>query len=308
MNINILRITSAILLLLLLFQSCEKDEDGKVEVINDTPQLLFKSSFNNGVEVSKTPITGNYFKTHLTGEDEGYNWSANFPGESDKNAFNFLVNDIDNLNEYIDVSIVEAGVNTKALRLEYKKNDISTSANSRVQYNAWAKQEAQLASDRFEQIYIKYKLKTNFTNYDKNWRYLMEWRTIDEEQGWVLVMEKISNTDNFALRWHANKLKNGSKQYPNLWSVKSPDGFIVPQGEWFELEVYWKLSANKDEARNVVAINGKIIINHLGANKLENNMRFWNPFKVYGAKGVSLITNVEIWNNIPEKSILKESI
>ncbi len=275
------------------------DSDAAVEY----PQLLFKSEFKNDVEVAKTLITGKYYKTHLIGADAGYSWAGDFPGNSTKNIFNFLVNDVDNLTDYVDVALVEAGVNTKALRLEYKANDPSTSANSRVQYNAWAKQGALLASDRFEQIYIKYRIKTNFTSYDKNWRYLMEWRTANDEQAWVLVMEKIPNTNEFILRWHANKVKNGSKQYPNLWSIKSPDGFVVPQDKWFDLEVFWKLSPN--EGQNMVAVDGELIISHLGANKLERDMKVWNPFKVYGAKGVSLITNLEIWNNIPENSILK---
>jgi len=274
----------------------ENNHTSHYRALQKTPQLLFKSSFNGDIEIQHKKYT-----TIISGKDSltGFTWPNDLPGKNSRNIFNFIVNDSKNLTDYVDAKIVTINQEQKkALHIEFKKDDPNHSALSRVQYNLWADQNSNSPADRLEQIYIKYKIKLHIEQGKDTWRNMMEWRSSNEEHRWVFVLETRWNGD-MQWRLHSDYLYGGKKA-KSLWWSEVNRNIEVPLDKWFELEVFWKFSSGQD-GKIWIAVNGQTIIERRGPNKLTKNMRYWNPFKIYGARGTSLITDVEIWDDIPIK-------
>ena len=308
------KIVSLMLFVLLVTQSASAVEDNNLtntqlhsvmgivtNLILFPPEakLLFKSGFNNNVTISNPNLH------NIVGQDSesGYVWPNDLPGDNTRNSFNYLVDDLENLNTYIETKIIDISNNKKALYIKYKKNDVRTYASSRVHYNLWAKQNALSKSDSLKKLYIKYKIKMHIEDSEELWRNFMEWDTTGEGENyrWALYISKTKYTNGLIWRLNAESIKYNSPEDLDkiiLWEHVNNE-IPVPLDEWFELEVFWNLSNNGD-GKILVAVNGETLFERIGANKYNTkNFAFWNPFKVYGAKGFSVITDVEIWDDIP---------
>lgn len=265
-------------------------------------EATFKSSFTGTVQIDQP------FDRRIIGTDSitNHTWPNNLPGDNANHMFNFLVNDTANLNKYVETRIDDVigmdGKQTKALYAEYKTNDPSTYAQSRVQYNVYADYNAPNKIDRLDELYIKYKMKMTLDMVQPTfWRNMMEWGTLGDEYRMVIYISRINGGAPF---WRLNTEYINTAGIPrSYWWEEQNHDVPVPLNEWFDLEVYWNHSTG-DDGVVWVKVNGEKILEHLGPNKVTKAWQYWTPFKVYGVEGKSWYTDVEIWDHIPSDAEL----
>lgn len=273
------------------------------------PNLLFSSNFGENVVVD-TPYSENgVWIQKIIGIDAttNYCWMFDFPGDSALNHFSYNVNSDKVLDEYaittIETILDNDGNEIKALHQVVQKDDVDNANITRSQFNAFPVDDETIGN--LKHIYMKYDIKLQENLNDVlSQRILMEWNNVDYRWSLCVVKDAIGTPV-----WQLQAEILGGEE-PEVDWIEVNNNVIVPIGELFKLEVFWKHSS-LEEGRIWVAVNGQDVFYHRGRNKIDEKIGVWNPFKMLGSLDLGLqeqwITNVEIWDDIPLSKVEKDS-
>lgn len=288
----LLQIKSMIIFVILTFSSAH--------LLAVEANLLFKSSFDN------TAVTrANINMPILSGRDNtsGFTWPSDLPGDNTAHWFNYVMGDYSNWQQFVESDVVDTtgpdGNPTKALYLEFKKDDPNFVSYTRSQYIMHAKTSGS-DIDKLNHLYWKYNIKMHM-NGSLDWLVPMEWKVMGETSRVGLYVINPGTPNAYWLLKHEKGTLGGG----TIWQETNKI-IPVPQDEWYEIEAYWYSTPNSDGFFKI-AINGQVLFSKTGANRLDNNAHYVQPFKVYGDKGYSWITDFEIWDKPPSTSILSEN-
>ncbi len=277
-----------------------------------TSNLLFKSGFDANVMIDKTIV----WNHHLTGTDAVTNFTFpdDLPGNFTEHFFNYVIGDVSNYFEYANAEIVSTlgddGTPTKALFIEFIKDDANFTSYSRVQYAMYGDSLSDNPVQRMNQGYIKYKIKTHLEHNDtiSDWRLPVEWKDMGDD-GFRMGLY-IYDTDTPSPYWVAKgQYMIDGELGDDVWQFDNYDIPVI-EDDWFELEVYWYGHPNSNLGKLKVAINGQVlfdITNQTKSPAKPNKMFYFMPFKVYGTVGYSWITDFEYWNIPPTSSVLYDN-
>ncbi len=299
-----------ILSIILLITYCNLSSAGRIffsSFEQETSNLFIKSSFD-GITLDRT-VSWNH---HLSGTDTttGYTFPNDLPGNNSEDYFNYLVSDTNNYLPFVDAKIAttmgQDNHTTNALYIEFKQDDPNMVSTSRVQYVVIGDETSTDPVQRMNKGYIKYKIKMHIdpTSID-DWELPFELKDTDDIGFRVSLYLYDTNTSN--PYWYAKGqyMVNGNLGNDVWYKANHTVPFI--QDEWFELEVYWHGHPDANTGRFKVAIDGVKIFDITNQTKdpnYPNKMFYFMPFKVYGAKGYSWITDFEYWNDVPIGSVL----
>ncbi len=274
------------------------EEDEVINESNNWAKLLFKSSFNNGIIIDKSDV----YAHRIRGIDSvsGFNWVNDIPGDGERNYFNYVipVEEYPNYQNYVETRIANVTVPnssaTKALYIEYKNS--SGGLPTRNMYDMFAVDDRSDPVNRFDEGYIKEKIKIDWETTGIDWIDFWEIKSEDEGYRFGLYIQNIGSEN---LGWAVICLDN----YDNKWRG---DNFNVPvkKNEWFEIEVYWKVI---DETKGIFkfAVDGEIVFDKVEILTGRRDVPFYfMPFKAYGTKNHQWITDFEYWDKPPSTSIL----
>lgn len=267
-------------------------------------KLIFASAFGGDSRVDRSTIT----KPVMLGIDSGtgYNWATGLPGRQSKHWFNYVMSAASyaHWTDYVESEVVPiaggpAGAKN-ALFLEFKKDDPTHSATTRSQFNLHA---ADTGDDvqRLKHLYWAMDMKMDMNRGDVGWDDFMEWKVSGETSRISLYIYglKAGSTPYWYIKCEEG---TGGSGHPRLW-VASNKTIPVPDKKWFRIEAYWKASMGADGFWRV-AVDGMVLFNIKGKNRIDDNSFYTNPFKVYGAAGKSWYTNFEIRDAPPCTSVL----
>ena len=285
-------------LLLLLLNACGSTSTSN----NSTPTLLFKSGFESGVYLDEAISDGvdeDTWTQHIRGSDNSkFSWPIEL--WDTKGEFQVLVSGAVDSKEYIQNRIVDTighdGTPTKAMRSEVFKAD-----------KPWT-QDPYILMDAKEDgdLYVKYWLKMpkNLAQIlgdgteDDGWCTFFEWKTTgdyrvaayiynetDNKPFWYIHGDNVANQDNFT--------------YEEFW-YKENRTLPVPEDEWFMVEFFWHRS-RKDDGRFWWSINGVVVADYHGANKISDPIDRIMLFTVYAERYplYQLVDDIEIWDSFP---------
>ena len=274
-------------------------------IFAEESHLQFKSNFDN-TAVTRDRIT----KPVLSGTDNttGYTWPNDLPGDTSRHWFNYVMGDYSNWKNYVESEVLTTdgpdGNPTKALYLEFKKDDKSFVSYSRSQYIMHAKPGTDQLQN-LNKMYWKFKMRMHPKN-TMDWWLPLEWKMNGETSRVGLY---ISGLDTSKPYWKLKHQKGTSGVKGNQW-IETSETAVPSPGEWFELECYW-YSSNKSDGFWRIAVNGEEIISHYGPNRLStddsNRYMYIMPFKVYGSAGSIWYSDFEIWDNPPSSSVLSNN-
>ena len=99
--------------------------------------------------------------------------------------------------------------------------------------------------------------------------------------------------------WHLQADNNGNGDFQRFWSVNNYD-IKVPDSEWFTTEFFWHRSTDSD-GRFGWAVNGHIIADHFGPNKISDPINRVMLFQAYssGETPDQWVDDIEIWDGFP---------
>jgi hypothetical protein len=267
--------------------------------------LLFKSGFEKGV----------YLK--MPWNDEGGCWYQDVKGSDNPNfswpitlwdargTFQVLVGSKLNSKEYIQNKIVTVkghdGRMTRAMLSKVIKADKN-----------WT-QDPYLITEAKENgdLYIKYWLK--FPSHlskvlgdgsnDDGWCTFFEWKTAGDYRiaAYVYINKGINKGKPYWYVHGDNVAKDDYGKYEEFWSEENYS-IPVPEDKWFQVEFFWHRSTGKD-GRFWWAINGKVVADHHGPNKILEPINRIMLFTVYSAKYPlsQYVDDIEIWDGFPPK-------
>lgn len=273
----------------------------------EIPTLFIKSSFD-GIIIDRT-VSWNH---HLAGVDSttGFTFPDDLPGNNSEDYFNYLVSDTNNYSPFVDAKIDTTtgadGNPTQALYIEFKQDDPNKTSRSRVQYVITGDETSSDPVQRMNKGYVKYKIKKHLDDVGNiDWELPFELKDTDDIGFRVGLYLYGTSTPNPYWVAKGQYMINGNLG-DNVWQQ---DNHTVQfnQDEWFELEVYWLGSSDSQVGRFKVAIDGEIVFDITNQTKdplYPDRMFYFMPFKVYGAKSHSWITDFEYWDDIPVGSVL----
>lgn len=287
-----LQIKSMIIFVILAFSS--------TNLLAEEPRLLFKTSFD-GISIDRSVISNQ----KIVGLDSttGYTFPDDLPGNNSVNYFNYVIDDYQNYLDYVDTRVETVtgydGKPTKALYIDYHKQS-SHPGMTRNQYNMRGDSSGD-ASQRLDRMYIKYRIKAHIVG-DRDWWMPIEWKQngehyrfsfyaydADTEKPYWYLKGQVG-TDGTSIDWHAT-----NKTIP------------VPRDEWYTLECFWVGDSDPNKGRVMIAVNGQIVFDVHNRTKkpgYDDEMYYFSPFKIYGSKGHSWITDVVMMEEPPSTSIL----
>ncbi len=277
--------------------------DGEIMTI----QCFLKSSFNPNVEI--VTLSSNEHIIQGTDSITGYSWPNDLPGNNQNNYFNYVLSNYADYLPFVDTRIEEVTVPnsnaTRALYIEFKKDDPNISGTTRNMYNMFGDECSTNSVQRMNQGYIKYRIKMHIELGGIDWALPLEWKPMGED-GFRMGLY-VYHADTLKRYWVAKgQMIEGGSLGEDLWIFENHT-VAVPQDEWFEIEAYWFGHADSDIGKLKIAINGEVLFDIVEQTKDVDDpmeMYYFMPFKVYGAIGHSWITDVEFWSRPPKTSVL----
>lgn len=277
----------------LLLTSCGSSSDDK-----KSAKLLFESGFEEGVYLEEPyEEGGSTWVQAIKGSDSSFSWPIKI--WDSKGAFQVLVDSSVNSKEYIQNRIVTTkghnGNPTRVMRSEVLKNDTS-----------WT-QDPYIIQDATEQgdLYVKYwlKLPNNLAKRlgdgtkDDGWCTFFEWKTAGDYRVAVYVYVDEDKKPYWFV--HGDNVANQNFTYKEYWS-KENRTVPVPEDKWFMVEFFWHRSTQSD-GRFWWAVNGKVVVDYHGANKIKKQIDRIMLFTVYAEKYPlrQEVDDIEIWNGFP---------
>jgi len=289
------------------------DKPPRVDPTDPTgANLLFASGFEEPVFLEDPILSGREWVQFLKGDDRGYAWPDDVPDASSKvSFFTYLTSPKNNPLDFISTRLETVpgrnGRLTRALFMEFKKDDPQDRINARNQYSIFP-------GGDMSQQYVRYwiMLQPNLEEIMPpgvaSFRQIMEWKE-DGPPGeradyrWNIFLRRGAGKSD-RIEWVARSEFGDLKKAPVDWQYRSQ--VPVPIGEWFLLEVFWK--HQETNGRLWAAVNGQTIVDHRGRTKKDSSSGVWWPFKVYVGddreitKRGSLyqwIDDIEFYRNIP---------
>jgi len=204
---------------------------------------------------------------------------------SDKDINNYINNRIERV-EGID------GKFTKALHQIIKKKDNEITQAPYVIYTNDQEQKT---------LYIKYSLKfpKNLSERlgEDGWLTFCEYKTKYDNR----LAFYIYSDENKKLYWylHSDNVSSEEnyKKYKEYWFRENRE-IKVPQGEWFNVELFWNRDSNN--SRVWWAVNGKTIADYHGSLKIDEPIHEIMFFTNYSNNPIDQwVDNIEIWDNFP---------
>ncbi len=268
------------------------------------PTLLFKSGFEKGVYLVSPwkDEDGCWYQDIQGSDNKKFSWPITLWGS--RGTFQVLVDHRRNSKEYIQNKIVTIeghdGKQTRAMFSKIIKAD-----------KGWT-QDPYLIDDAKEDgdLYVKYWLKFpanlskvlgDGSNDDDGWCTFFEWKTAGDYR----VAAYVYVDDKGKPYWYVhgdNVAKDNYGKYKEFWAEEN-HSIPVPEGKWFSVEFFWHRST-RDDGRFLWALNGKIVADHHGPNKISKPINRIMLFTVYSGKYPlsQYVDDIEIWNGLPHNN------
>jgi hypothetical protein len=271
-----------------IFFSCNQKEYQK-----NLPKLLFKSGFENNVEIISNPDPDSIDYDLILGMDleTNFSWPINILGAQGSGLH--YIDDDNKQATYSEIqsTIGPYGTITKTL---YSKENYTVDA-TQCPYEI-----LNIIKGKTD-LYIKYwmKLDSESLHQINKWRAIFEYKTKDYGSGTGYRLIAFIYTNNQGNPyWHFQG--DANPQNP-VWEYDNYE-IPVPENEWFETEFYWKWGDNEN-GRSLWKINGQIVADHYGATTLNSKpIDFIILTQIYGDANPKhqWIDDIEIWSGLPE--------
>jgi hypothetical protein len=263
-------------------------------------KLLFKSGFEKGVYLDAPQADeGGVWYQDIKGSDvEGFSFPINI--WETKGIFQVLVDSELNASAYIQNKIISTkghnDVQSRVLSSHILKADKPWTQDPYILMNA--KEDGDL--------YVSYWLKLpkdllgvlGDGSNDDGWCTFFEWKTSGDYRIAAYVYIEEGKPYWYV---HGDNVANQEIEVPyaEYW-FKENKAVAVPEGEWFHVEFFWHRSTGSD-GRFWWAIDGNVIVDYHGANKIKEPIDRIMLFTVYAEKYplTQLVDDIEIWNGFP---------
>ena len=264
-----------------------------VTSIYGAPNLLFKSSFEDGVYLEKSNRRDStVWWQNIKGHDNNdFEWPITLNGK--KGEFQMIIND-KNITKYIQNSLVVVdGINNKKSRVLHQK--------VMKKEHHWSQDPYIIYTDNKEQktLYLRYSLKYPIDLAEKLGRYgwltFCQYKTASDYR----LTYYIYSDKNKKLYWyvHEDNVVIDGVPYKEYWYQENHSE--VKQGEWFDVEIYWNRSKNSD-GRVWLAVDGKVIIDYKGQTMRKEPIHEMMLFTNYAIAPIEQwVDNIEIWDDFP---------
>ena len=275
------------LFFVLLFSCAENDSQ------NAQARLLFKSGFENNVEIIPNPNPDSIDFDVITGTDleTNFTWPIDILGAQGSG-----LHYIDDDNRQATFSEIQSvighnGSMTKAL---YSQENYIVDATQ-------CPYEILNITEGKSDLYVKYWMKVDSESLHQlnKWRAIFEYKTKDYANGTGYRLIAFIYTDNQGNPyWHFQG--DASPNNP-VWEYDNYE-IPVPENQWFETEFYWKWS-DDENGRSLWKINGQVVADHHGSTTRNNKpIDFIILTQIYGDANPKhqWIDDLEIWSGLPE--------
>lgn len=271
-------------------------------------QAFFRSGFEEGVTLKAPEVEEGNWVQYLTGADRGFDWSRALPQRpSPPNRFTYLCSARAALQQFAGARIETVtghdGKPTRALYMELKKEDPSTKQGTRVQYGIYPDED-------LKQAYVRYwvKLQPDLASAvlppgTKKSRQIMEVKETGAPRAdfrWGIYIRRDRGGDK--LFWGTRAQFGDLQNSPSAWECTSH--VPVPVGEWFLLEVFWKLGLK--EGRLWGAANGQVFVDYKGRTQKDSGLFVWWPFKLYVGKALQHFERTPLYQWIDDVEFANE--
>ena len=268
---------------------------------NNRPTLLFKSSFGEGVYLEPPypePGVDNWWQ-HLKGQDDsGFAWPIEIWGK--RGLFQMITGHNNKINDFIENRIETVtgpdGKPTRALHQIIKQKDFE-----------WTQDPYSVYTDGQEggDLYLRYNLKfpknlaqVMTANGAEGWLTFCEWKTTNDYRLAFYVYVDDADSPPY---WyvHGDNVVGEYGEYKEFWYEENKE-IPVPEDEWFTVEIFWHRSTGAD-GRVWWAVNGNVIADHYGPNKLVSPINILMLFTAYAGATYyhQWVTDIEIWDGFP---------
>lgn len=289
---------------------------------------LFWSKFERGTSLGAPHncwSTGCWQSITGTDASTGYAWPPPVWGTSTVSRFQLLADnptgmmDPTAIHGYMFNQIVSAtghkGTLTKALYSQVTQSGCcgSNPQGSGATQNSFLLQPTTETGDLYISYWIKYQQRLARQLTPGAWRDLFKWKTgtPGQDDGDYRVLVQIST-------WNCP----GSPTPPYCWLIQADNdassnpsplpapGYYwqvtnsavpVPIGQWFKFEVFWHRSTGAD-GRIWMAVNGHVICDHYGPNKISQNINrifITNNYAGVAYPSSQWLDELQIWNGFP---------
>jgi hypothetical protein len=263
---------------------------------HEPAKLLFKSNFGSGVTITGPRVWGSIWAQDITGQDAGFSWPPSF--WQGTGVVQELVSSRLDAHSYVRAEIVRVtgrdGRPTRALFQQILRTD---SDATQIPYYLTNLVED---GDLFVRYWIKLQPDLASVIGPNFWRVLFEWKTKSDYRFALYVYTDARGTPYWFA--HGDNVA-GELPYREFWR-QSDQRLPVPQGQWFQLEVFWHRSTDPS-GRIWASVNGHVIVDHRGPNYGSRG----DPIdrimltQVYGKAGYyQWVSDIEIWNGFPDSA------
>jgi len=256
--------------------------------------LIFKSSFEDGSYILDPDRKDSevWWQNIKNNDNSDFNWPIKIKGEP--GSFQIIVNN-DNVNEYIENKIdITRGIDNKKTHALHQTIKEKEHTWTQVPYIINTKNKEQRT------LYIRYSLKLpkNLSEQlgENSWLVLSEYKTIEDYR----LALYIYTDKNKKLYWyaHGDNIVSDDVPYEEYWYRENKE-FPVLEGEWMDIEIFWKRST-KDDGRVWLTVNGNNVIDYKGSTKIKDPIQAIMLFTNYSNKPLTQwIDNIEIWDSYP---------
>ncbi len=263
--------------------------------------LLFRSGFEEGVYLD-SPYNdggGTWFQDIKGSDNSDFSWPLQL---WDTNAtFQVLVDSSLDPNQYITNEIISTvghdGNSTNVMRSSIYKAAEDWTQDPYILMNA--KEQGDL--------YIKYwiKMPENLPEVlgdgsdEDGWCTFFEWKSAGDYRIAAYIYIDRENKPYWYV--HGDNVANNPDEppYQEYWYEEN-HSYPVPENKWFMVEFFWHRSIG-DDGRFWWAVDGHIIADHHGSNKIEAPIDRIMLFTVYSGKYPlsQEIDDIEIWDGFP---------
>jgi hypothetical protein len=277
-------------LIIILLSACEKKSPNLLE---QTPELLFKSGFEGNVYIDNTAYEDNEDYRFIRGMDSetGFSWPINILGASGS-ALHYI--DDDNHQAVFAELQTVIGHNGNQTTVLYQQENYNTDVTQ-------CPYEILDIKDGTKDLYIKFWIKLDSASlYKPNmWRTYFEWKSKKYAKGSGFRLISFIYTDDDEIPyWSFQGDKN--PEHP-IWEINNKN-IPVPVNEWFMNEFYWHWSEG-DDGVVLWKVNGQEVGKHYGPTTINGNpIDFIMIGQIYGNSNPKYqwIDDIEIWNTLIE--------
>lgn len=281
---------------------------------NTSAKLIFSSGFNSGVYITEPPVyekgTRGLFLQWLKGTDNvtGSTWpidDGEFACERPTVLFMLAAGPRDAVipdpgiymeNKLVTVNGYDGKPNRVLYNAFYKAMPGGTGGGQNWQY-IYPDPDKEVVKE----LYFRYRMKFPASleqemQTGSHWHNFFFFKT--KHTDWRNEAGIRYNDGEYYWRVAGSYLPDGASQYTTVWSKENHE-YPVSFGKWFNVEVYWYVSAHPNKGRLFWSIDGHVIADYHGANKRINNIDRVGTFGNYGTDTYNWIDDYEMWSAPP---------